>query len=210
MLTRRIGAAIGFALALVLLAPLFAREASSGTGEAIVTLDPAQTRIEFTLAGSLHTTHGTFQLKSGAIRADPATGKAGGELIVEADSGESGNSMRDSKMKNEILESRRYPEIIFIPEMAKGHRTAQGDFEAELSGLLRLHGAEHRLVVIAQGHLAGDELTATGHFVVPYVEWGLRDPSFLLFRVADKVEVEVTARGHVTWITGSAMPERSP
>jgi len=60
--------------------------------EAVVTLDPAATKIDFTLGATLHTVHGTFKLKSGEIRFDPATGKASGAVIVDATSGYTDNS----------------------------------------------------------------------------------------------------------------------
>ncbi len=46
--------------------------------ETLVTLDPAGAQIEFTLGATLHTVHGSFKLKHGEIRFDPATGSASG------------------------------------------------------------------------------------------------------------------------------------
>jgi len=68
-----------------------------------VNLDPAQTKIEWTLGDVLHTVHGTFKLKSGSVTFDPKSGDASGEIIVDATSGESGNHARDQKMHKEIL-----------------------------------------------------------------------------------------------------------
>ena len=82
-----------------------------------VNLDPAQTKIQWTLGAALHTVHGTFKLRSGSVTFDPQSGAASGEIIVDATSGESGNHSRDKKMHKEVLESQRYPEIIFSPNM---------------------------------------------------------------------------------------------
>src|ERR1700723_3868242 len=76
-------------------------------------LDPAKTTVQFTLGASLHTVHGNFKLKRGAIRFDPATGKIGGEVVVDATSGESGSEGRDRRMHTQILDSARYPDIVF-------------------------------------------------------------------------------------------------
>src|SRR5579872_3719515 len=70
--------------------------------ESVFTLDPAQTKIEFTLDTTLHTVHGTFQLKSGTVRFDSAAGAASGSLVVDSASGNSDNTSRDKKMHGEI------------------------------------------------------------------------------------------------------------
>src|SRR6516164_5489716 len=80
-----------------------------------VKLDPATTHIDWTLGDVLHTVQGTFQLKSGTIVFDQKTGEASGQIVVDATSGNSGNGTRDSKMKKEILETARYPDIVFVP-----------------------------------------------------------------------------------------------
>src|SRR5215472_4010769 len=67
-----------------------------------VKLDPAKTRIDWTLEASMHTVHGTFQLKSGTIVFDPKTGEASGQITVDAASGNSDNGTRDTKMKKEV------------------------------------------------------------------------------------------------------------
>src|SRR5271157_3566062 len=60
--------------------------------EIVLTLDPAQSKVHWTLDSTLHTVHGTFALKSGNVHFDPETGRAGGKLVVYAPSGESGNN----------------------------------------------------------------------------------------------------------------------
>ena len=73
----------------------------------VVNLDPAQTQVTFVLDTTLHTVHGTFQLKSGQIHFDTATGKASGTIVVDARSADTDNKSRDKKMHQEILESQK-------------------------------------------------------------------------------------------------------
>lgn len=42
--------------------------------EAVAKLDPANSTIKFTLGATFHTVHGTFKMKDGEIRFDPASG----------------------------------------------------------------------------------------------------------------------------------------
>jgi polyisoprenoid-binding protein YceI len=195
---RRAAAMVLFAA--LAMAPPPALGATQGQRAGVLTLDPAHTTIDFRLTGDLHTTHGSFRLKRGTIRVDPATGKAGGEVIVDADSGHTGISMRDSKMKDTVLEANRFPEIAFTPQSVTGQRMPDGSFRAELLGVLRVHGADHPITIDTEGRLSGDEVTATGNFTVPYVKWGMKNPGFLFLTVADTVAIDVSVEGHVTWI----------
>ena len=68
-------------------------------------LDPATTQVNFTLGDVLHTVHGTFKLKRGTVKFDPASGHASGLVVVDSTSGDSGSRARDHKMHTEILES---------------------------------------------------------------------------------------------------------
>jgi polyisoprenoid-binding protein YceI len=160
-------------------------------------LDPANSRIEFTLGATLHAVHGTFALKHGTIHFDPSSGAASGLVVVDTTSGDSENTGRDHKMHAEILESQRYPEITFTPTKMSGKVELQGDSSAQVEGILRLHGSDHAMTLTLPLQTKGNSLSARTHIVIPYVEWGLKNPSTFLFHVSDKVEVDVTAVGQV-------------
>jgi polyisoprenoid-binding protein YceI len=159
--------------------------------ETALHLDPAQTRVEFTLPSLLHTVHGTFQLKHGDLRFDPVGGKASGELVVDATSGESGGEARDKRMHKSILESAVHPEIVFRPDRVIGKVAPEGKSAVELHGMFRIYGAEHELTLPLQVEAVGGQYTATGTFKVPYVKWGMKNPSTLMLRVSDTVEISI-------------------
>ena len=142
-----------------------------------VHLDPAQTKIEWTLGATMHTVHGTFKLKRGSVTFDPQSGAASGEIIVDATSGESGNQSRDKKMHKEVLESQRYPEIVFSPSHVMGKLADQGTSNLQVQGVLHIHGANHDLTLSLPVEKSGDAVKASASFVVPYKEWGMKDPS---------------------------------
>jgi polyisoprenoid-binding protein YceI len=166
--------------------------------QAVLELDPAQTQIEFTLAEVFHPVHGTFKLKSGTIRFDSATGKAGGRVVVDLTSGNSDNPGLDRKMHKVVLESRKYPEATFTPVRVFGRLEPQGESPLQLDGILELHGKEHDLALATTMRRDGNQLTASTHFVIPYVEWGLKNPSTLFLHVGDKVDIEIKTVGRIT------------
>lgn len=161
----------------------------------VFALDPAQSSVHWTLGSSLHTVHGTFALKRGTFQVNPGTGKASGEIVVDAISGKSGNDGRDRKMHKEVLESSRYGEIVFKPDTLSGNLATQGDSTVQLHGVFLLHGGQHELNVPVQANVTGGQWTASAKFGVPFIDWGLKNPSTWLLKVDRTVSLELELRG---------------
>ena len=177
---------------------VFALAPSLRAQETVVNLDPAATKIDFTLGATMHTVHGTFKLKSGEIRFDPVTGKTSGAVIVDATSGNTGNSDRDKKMHAEVLESARFPEITFTPSHVKGSIAPQGTSQLEVAGVVRLHGQDHDVTLAISVELAANgQLRASTTLAVPYIKWGLKNPSNFFLHVSDTVNLDVHATGQI-------------
>ena len=156
-------------------------------------VDPAASTVNFTLGDVLHTVHGSFRVKTGTIGFDPSNGAASGEVVVDAASGNSGSNARDGRMKRNILEVDKYPEIAFKPDHVDGTVNPQGTSHVQVHGLFRIHGAEHEITIPADVEMASDRMVATLHFAVPYVSWGMKNPSTLFLRVDDKVAIDIHA-----------------
>lgn len=154
-------------------------------------MDPAETKVEFTLPTVLHTVHGSFTLKRGSMQFDPATGRASGELAVDATSGESGSNGRDHRMHKEVLQSDRFPEIVFRPDHVEGKVLPRGASQVQLHGIFTIHGASHEVTMPMEVVAFDGEYTVVGHLSVPYVKWGMKNPSTLMLRVHDTVDIKV-------------------
>jgi polyisoprenoid-binding protein YceI len=167
-----------------------------GAAETLV-LDPARSRVRFTLGATLHTVHGELQLVSGEIRFDPAGGPASGEVVADARSAKTGIGARDRDMHAKVLESGRFPEIRVVASRLEVLRRDATSAEVLLHGILALHGGEHAVAIPARLEARGEEISVEAAFRVPYVEWGLRDVSTFVLRVAKHVDVEVRAVGRL-------------
>jgi hypothetical protein len=71
-----------------------------------------------------------------------------------------------------------------------------------------IHGAEHEITVPIVVKLAADRWEASAHFQVPYVKWGLKNPSALFLRVGDIVNIDFRGAGDCARVTGK--PEVMP
>jgi polyisoprenoid-binding protein YceI len=175
----------------ILLAAVLASAGSLDAQDRTLQMDPARTTVEFTLGAVLHTVHGTFHLASGRMSFDPATGRAAGELVVDAASGRTGNDSRDKKMHSSVLESARFPRIVFQPDRVEGAVAGQGVSKVQLRGWFEIHGERHEMLVSLEVHATAAEYEATATFSVPYVKWGMKNPSTFVLRVDDHVEIAV-------------------
>lgn len=160
-----------------------------------LTFAPAKTAVTFTLGATLHTVHGSFALKRGSVHFDPATNKLTGEIVIDATSGHSGNDSRDKKMHAEVLESGRYPEIVFRPDRADGQVAPAGASQIQVHGMFSVHGAEYEITIPVQVEMSSGRWTANAHFAIPYVKWGMKNPSTFVLHVDQSVEIEVQSSG---------------
>jgi polyisoprenoid-binding protein YceI len=169
--------------------------ASASANEIVLTLDPGRSTLHWTLDSTLHTVNGTFTLKRGIVRFDPVTNHVNGEIVADATSGESGNGSRDKRMHKEILESPRYSEVVFRPDGLVGNIPARGSSTVQIHGTFLLHGSDHDLTVPVQVELGKDQWKGAAKFAIPYVQWGLKNPSTFLLKVNAAVDVDMEMTG---------------
>jgi polyisoprenoid-binding protein YceI len=181
------------ALAIILVAALAA--VSVQAQQHVLALDPQASTVTFTLKATGHVVEGGLALKSGRIAFDPATGAASGEIAIDLKSAQTGNKTRDEKMHDEVLETKKHPLAVFRAERFRGTVPTSGTGQATLDGTLSLHGSDHKMSLPAKLEVQDGRIKAVTQFEIPYVEWGLNDPSVVMLRVAKVVTVTVRAEG---------------
>jgi len=162
------------------------------------TISPESSDVSFTLGASDHGTHGTFHMQSGSVDFDRTAPQISGSIVVAAGSGKTGNDSRDKKMTNEVLDAPHFTDVSFIPKSYQGTITPVGDSTIQVTGTFTLHGTPHELTVPMQIHIDGANCTTKTHFTIPYVKWGLKDPSVFILKVAKEVDVNLTLVGHLS------------
>ena len=167
-------------------------------GEQVVTLVPETSSIRFTLGATLHTVHGTVPLERGELRLDPDAHGLTGEVVADLARAETGNGSRDKKMHREVLRTGEHPTAVLRVAGYEGDFASTGTSRITLRGEMVLLGKAHEVAVPADVTVTGGRVDVRAVFEVPYVAWGLEDPSAFLLRVDKTVEVEVEARGTVS------------
>ena len=147
------------------------------------------------LPATLHTVHGKAPELSGTVDAVPG---ADGEwsiqarVAVQAAAMVTGNEKRDRNMREKVLETDRFPEIVFEARRVRADlsRLKIGEhFTAEVSGDLTVHGKALPVQFPVDVFVFADHVILQGTFPLPWKPYGLNDPSFGIVTVKDTLRV---------------------
>lgn len=161
------------------------------------TVNPDASEVKMTLKTTHELVNGTFHLQSGSIEFDRSTPKMSGSVVVLAGSGKTGNGSRDKKMNKDILEVEQHAAVSFEPKSYAGAIATSGDSTIQVTGIFTLLGTPHEITIPILVHLEGTTGTAKTHFVVPYVQWGLKNPSFLIWKADNDVAIDLFLAGRL-------------
>ena len=157
--------------------------------------NPDASEVKMTLKTTHEVVNGTFHIQSGSLEFDRTAAKISGSVVVLAGSGKTGNGSRDKKMNKEILQVEQHATVSFEPKSYAGVIAPSGDSTIQATGIFTLLGMPHEITIPILVHLEGTTATAKAHFVVPYIQWGLKDPSFLFWKADNDVAIELFLTG---------------
>jgi polyisoprenoid-binding protein YceI len=161
-------------------------------------VNPDASEVKITLKTTHEVVNGTFHIQSGSIEFDPGAPKMSGSVTVLAGSGKTGNDSRDKKMNKDILKIEEYETVSFEPKTYTGAIAPSVDSTIQVTGNFTLLGTPHEITIPMLVHLDGTSATARTHFVVPYVQWGLKNPSFLIWKADNDVAIDLSLVGRLS------------
>jgi polyisoprenoid-binding protein YceI len=161
-------------------------------------IDPSASEVKMTLKTNHDVVNGTFHLQSGSIEFDPSALKISGTVVVAAASGNTGSGSRDKKMNKDILKAEQFTTVSFAPKSYTGTLAASGDSTIQVSGVFTLLGTPHDIAIPMQIHMDGTRATAKAQFIVPYVQWGLKNPSFMILKAENDVTIDLSLTGQIS------------
>jgi hypothetical protein len=101
-------------------------------------------------------------------------------------------------MNRDILKVDQFTTVSFVPKSYTGTITPSGDSTIQVSGVFTLLGNPHDITIPMQIHIEGSKAVAKGQFVVPYVQWGLKNPSFLIWKAENDVAIALSLVGQIS------------
>src|ERR1700733_14562369 len=161
-------------------------------------VNPVASEVKMTLKTTHELVNGAFHIESGSVEFDSSTPKMSGSVVVLAGSGKTGNGSRDKKMNKEILQVEQHATVSFEPKSYAGVIAPSGDSTIKVTGIFTLLGTPHEITIPILVHLESTTAAAKAHFVVPYVQWGLKDPSFLFWKAEKDVAIDLFLTGRLS------------
>jgi len=178
-----------------------------------VTVDPDRTVVIFSLGALFHTVHGRGIPLATSLQYTPGEGLLTGAVILPAAGLDTGNKSRDRRMRGDVLESAAHPDIILMLERAYGVFDPGTGGDLQVEGSLQLLGETHPVSFPLEIIISLEEegqFRARGAFMVPYVAWGLKDPSSIFLRVDKEVSVSFSAAGRLVAVPPSSLSTGGP
>jgi len=147
--------------------------------ETVYRVNPAKADAGFDLKATLHTVHGSTNQVKGEVRVtEEAQGvlALSGKIEIVAATLDTGNASRDKTMRNDSLAVEQYPVISLAPERYDPR-------SGTLTGALTIRGVTKPTSIAAKMEKQADRIVVTGTFDVPWMDFGVPDPSFAIVRV---------------------------
>ncbi len=153
--------------------------------------------IRFDADARLHTFSGTAGKLSGRVRlpGDLLSDGADACLQIEAASLTTGIDLRDERMRNNHLETDRFPIILFRMSGLDPIEPLGGDrYAGTLRGALTLHGVTSLLTAPVRAHISSVGLVVEGKVPLHLSTFQIPVPTFLFVSMKDEVIVSFKIR----------------
>jgi hypothetical protein len=161
-------------------------------------VNPDASEVRMTLNTTHEVVNGTFHIQSGSIEFDRSNSRMSGSVAVLAGSGKTGNGSRDKKMNKDILEVDQHATVSFEPKTYTGAIAPSGDSTIQVTGIFTLLDAPHEITIPMLVHVEGTTATVKARFTVPYIQWGLKDPSFMFWKADKDVAIDLFLNGRLS------------
>ncbi|HEV2914249.1 MAG TPA: YceI family protein [Pyrinomonadaceae bacterium] len=143
---------------------------------------------------------GDVQLTPGAITPASLQIRVRADSLVETRDvfTEQQKQIINRELREIVLETERYPEIVFKSAEVIVKPTGGGQFRADVGGDLTLHGVTRHVTIPVEAALSGESLRARGEFTILRSDYNVRATSAFhgMVRVRDKIKFTFDILAH--------------
>ncbi len=157
------------------------------------------TKVVFTSKAPVETFEGRTDQMQGTVTVDPAAVGDSVTVHLEVDlaSLDTGKKLRNKHMRENHLETEKYPKAIFDGAVVRGGAKLEAGKRTafEVDGTFTLHGVSRRLKANAEVWLdaTGRQLGFVATFPIALPDYAIKRPEFLFMKLAEVQQLRVSA-----------------
>ena len=161
-------------------------------------LDETKSVVRFDAKAFMHDFTGKTSKLLGSIRVGDLDRLPDAEACVTIDAAslETGITTRDGIMRDDHLETAKFPTIDFVLKQVEAVSRQSGGWDFTARGTLSLHGVSREILFPVQARPAEGGVRLVAEVPLKMTDYRIRIPKFLFFTVEDQVVVrfDVTAK----------------
>ncbi|MEO8233059.1 MAG: YceI family protein [Ignavibacteriota bacterium] len=149
--------------------------------------------IKFFAKSTFSNFEGTTSSVEGFIKWDSAfTNNSKIEFKVYLDSLDTGIGLRNTHMRDNYLETNKYPIVLFTGKVI--NQSYKTNFESEVGaeGILKIHGVERKQIIKGRLYDYGKLFKLESRFEISLSDFNIEQPSFLFISVDNDIVIECT------------------
>ncbi len=166
--------------------------------QTVYRVDEAKSLLRFDAKAFMHDVVGKTSKVQGTFRLSDPDRFTDAEACVRINAAtlDTGNSTRDGIMRDDHLETGKFPTIDFVLKQIESVKRQTGTWEAMARGTLFLHGVSREIQVPVRVRQAEDAVQLTGQTSLKMTDYRIPIPKFLFLTLEDQVMVsfDVVAR----------------
>jgi polyisoprenoid-binding protein YceI len=110
---------------------------------------------------------------------------------VQLNSLDAGNSMYNRHLKEDYLETKKYPYATFKAGIARIEQLTDSTFAAYVEGDFSIHGKKKKIEIIGQAMRLGEVLRVKCEFSVKLTDYDIEIPKLMFFEADDDIKVSL-------------------
>ena len=112
------------------------------------------------------------------------------KLEVKVDTIKTGMSMRDSHMRNNYLESKKYPSVIYTAKNLPFNPTKSST--NKITGKFAIHGQEKEATVeMKVTEVSQNKMVLEGKSILNILDYGIKQPTFMVVEMKPNIKIEL-------------------
>jgi polyisoprenoid-binding protein YceI len=110
---------------------------------------------------------------------------------VDLNSIDTGIGLRNRHMRENYLETDKYPFAHFKGKLVKAEKTSEGPVDVTADGTMFIHGVEKQISINGKMISDGNDFRLQADFITPLTDYNIEIPKLMFFKIDENMKLKV-------------------